>query len=49
MLNAMSLRSFKVQMTILTAVPERRFLSWIWCSNGMNVRLPCRREALDRW
>ena len=34
---------------VLIAVPERRFHTWIRFSDGMNVRLPCRREALDRW
>jgi hypothetical protein len=34
---------------VLIAVPERRFSDWIRFSDGMNVRLSCRREALDRW
>jgi hypothetical protein len=34
---------------VLIAVPEQRFTAWIRFSEGMNVRLPCRREALDRW
>jgi hypothetical protein len=34
---------------VLIAVPERRFSDWIRFSDGMNVRLACRREALDRW
>jgi Protein of unknown function (DUF2478) len=34
---------------VLIAVPERHFSDWIRFSDGMNVRLPCRREALDRW
>jgi hypothetical protein len=34
---------------VLIAVPERRFSDWIRFSDGMNVRLPCRRQALDRW
>jgi Protein of unknown function (DUF2478) len=34
---------------VLIAVPEHRFAAWIRHSGGMNVRLPCRRSALDRW
>ncbi len=34
---------------VLIAVPEQRFATWIRFSEGMNVRLACRREALDRW
>jgi len=34
---------------VLVAVPECRFPAWIKFSDGMNVRLACRREALDRW
>jgi nucleoside-triphosphatase THEP1 len=33
----------------LIAVPEHRFAAWIRYSGGMNVRLACRRAALDRW
>jgi nucleoside-triphosphatase THEP1 len=33
----------------LIAVPERRFAALVKFASGMNVRLPCRREALDRW
>jgi len=34
---------------VLIAVPEQRFAAWLRFSEGMNVRLACRREALDRW
>jgi hypothetical protein len=34
---------------VLIAVPERRFSAWIRFSEGMNVRLACRRDALDQW
>lgn len=34
---------------VLIAVPERRFPDWIRFSGGMNVKLACRRAALDRW
>jgi nucleoside-triphosphatase THEP1 len=34
---------------VLITVPEQRFAAWIQFSEGMNVRLACRREAIDRW
>ncbi len=34
---------------VLIAVPERRFADWIRFTDGMNVRLACRRDAVDRW
>jgi nucleoside-triphosphatase THEP1 len=39
----------KADIPMLIAVPEHRFAAWIAYSGGMSVRLPCRREALDRW
>ncbi len=42
-------RALEIDIPVLIAVPERRFSDWIRFSDGMNVRLPCRREALDRW
>jgi hypothetical protein len=42
-------QALKADIPVLIAVPERRFFDWIRFSDGMNVRLPCRREALDRW
>lgn len=39
----------EADIPVLTAVAEHRFASWIAYSGGMNVRLPCRRAALDRW
>jgi hypothetical protein len=42
-------QALKADILVLIAVPERRFFDWIRFSDGMNVRLPCRREALDRW
>jgi nucleoside-triphosphatase THEP1 len=37
------------EIPVLIAVPEQRFPALIRFSGGMNVRLACRREALDRW
>jgi len=34
---------------VLIAVPEYRFEAWIRFSDGMNVRLACRHDALGRW
>jgi hypothetical protein len=34
---------------VVTAVPQHRFAAWVKYSNGMSVRLPCRRPALDVW
>ena len=34
---------------VITAVPVHRFAAWVKYSNGMSVRLPCRRAALDAW
>jgi nucleoside-triphosphatase THEP1 len=34
---------------VVTAVPEHRFAAWVKYSDGMSVRLPCRRAALDAW
>jgi hypothetical protein len=42
-------QALKADIPVLIAVPERRFYDWIRFSDGMNVRLPCRREAVDRW
>jgi hypothetical protein len=42
-------QALKADVPVLIAVPERWFSDWIRFSDGMNVRLPCRREALDRW
>jgi hypothetical protein len=42
-------QALHADMPVLIAVPERRFLDWIRFSGGMNVRLACRRDALDRW
>ena len=41
--------SVDADIPVLIAVPEHRFSAWIRFSNGMNVRLACRRDALDRW
>jgi hypothetical protein len=42
-------RALDADIPVLIAVPEQRFAAWIKFSEGMNVRLACRRDALDRW
>jgi hypothetical protein len=42
-------RALDADIPVLIAVPERRFGTLIRFCDGMNVRLPCRRDALDRW
>jgi hypothetical protein len=45
----MKTRPLAGDIPVLIAVPEQRFAAWIRFSEGMNVRLACRRDALDRW
>jgi Protein of unknown function (DUF2478) len=42
-------QALDADIPVLIAVPEQRFADWIKFSEGMNVRLACRRDALDRW
>ena len=42
-------QAVSLDIPVLIAVPEHRFATWIKYSGGMNVRLPCRCAALDRW
>src|SRR5262252_2088905 len=42
-------RALDADIPVLLAVPERRFAACIKFSDGMNVRLACRHEALERW
>jgi hypothetical protein len=42
-------RAIDSGLPVLVAVPEHRFAALVRFSHGMNVRLGCRREALDRW
>jgi Protein of unknown function (DUF2478) len=37
-----------LDIPVLIAVPEQRFADWIRFSEGMNVRLACKRDALDQ-
>jgi hypothetical protein len=42
-------RAIDVDIPVLIAVSEHRFAALVRFAHGMNVRLACRREALDRW
>jgi Protein of unknown function (DUF2478) len=42
-------QALDADIPVLIAVPEHRFADWIRFSEGMNVRLACRRDALDQW
>jgi hypothetical protein len=42
-------RAVDADIPVLIAVPEHRFAALVKYTGGMNVRLPCRRAALDRW
>jgi len=42
-------RAIHADIPVLIAVPEHRFSALVKFSDGMNVRLACRREALERW
>ncbi len=46
---ALITRAIGADIPVLIAVPEHRFPVLVRFSEGMNVRLACRREALDRW
>jgi hypothetical protein len=41
--------AINADIPVLIAVPKHRFAALVKFADGMNVRLPCRREALDRW
>jgi hypothetical protein len=34
---------------VVIAVPSHRFTNWIRFAEGMSVKLPCNRRALDAW
>lgn len=37
------------EVPLLIAVPNAAFDAWLDFSGGMSVKLPCRRDALERW
>jgi len=42
-------RALAADMPVLIAVPGHRFADWIRFTEGMSVKLPCNRRALDTW
>jgi len=42
-------KAVDADISVLTAVPAHHFATCVTYTEGMNVRLPCRRAALDQW
>jgi hypothetical protein len=42
-------RALSADIPVVIAVPGHRFADWIKFVNGMSVKLPCNRDALDAW
>jgi len=42
-------RALSGDIPVVIAVPAHRFDEWIAFADGMSVKLPCSREALDAW
>lgn len=42
-------RALSGDIPVVIAVPSHRFEEWIAFADGMSVKLPCSREALDAW
>jgi hypothetical protein len=42
-------RALSADIPVVIAVPNKRFDAWIRFADGMSVRLPCDRPALDAW
>jgi hypothetical protein len=42
-------RALNADIPVVIAVPSHRFADWIKFADGMSVKLPCSREALDGW
>ena len=42
-------RAVDADIPVITVVPAHRFAAWVKYSDGMSVRLPCCRAALDEW
>jgi hypothetical protein len=41
--------ALSADIPVVIAVPQHRFPDWIKFADGMSVKLPCQREALDAW
>jgi hypothetical protein len=42
-------RALSSDIPVVIAVPAHRFADWIAFADGMSVKLPCNRAALDAW
>ena len=42
-------RALSADIPVVSAVHSHRFADWIKFADGMSVKLPCSREALDGW
>jgi hypothetical protein len=42
-------RALSADIPVVIAVPSHRFSDWIRFAEGMSVRLPCDRRALEAW
>ena len=42
-------RALSADTPVVIAMPSHRFADWIKFADGMSVKLPCSREALDGW
>lgn len=42
-------RALSGEIPVVIAVPSHRFAEWIAFADGMSVKLPCSRAALDAW
>jgi hypothetical protein len=42
-------RALRLDIPVLVAVPEHRFLEWLCFCHGMGVKLPCRNDSLRNW
>jgi Protein of unknown function (DUF2478) len=42
-------RALSADIPVVIAVPNHRFADWIRFAEGMSVKLPCNREALEAW
>lgn len=41
--------ALSADIPVVIAVPSHRFADWIKFADGMSVKLPCQRSALDTW
>lgn len=42
-------RALSANIPVVIAVPSHRFDEWIAFADGMSIRLPCERAALEAW